>query len=132
MRFYSSFPNIIRHKCHFSALYFPVIPALLAALSLLYVAPVLVDAAHAAPWVAEDRMVTGSVVDASGEALPGATIAFRSPATGLVRYGAVSRPDGTFEVLVAPGRYEVEVRFVGFGALRRSLEVPAGEGVVRM
>jgi len=100
-------------------------------LSALFMMPV--DAAHAHQMATGEQVrVEGAITDADGEPLSGATIALRSPATGLIRYGVVSQPDGSFHVVVDPGVYEVEIRFVGFGTLRTRLEVDGGEGVVQM
>ncbi len=139
MQFIPRIPNNIRLERLFAAcyagagLFSPPWTLSRIVLSVLTVCLISVDAAHAgqAAPVGGIRVV-GAVFDAEGQSLAGATVAFRSRATGLVRYGVVSQPDGHFEVFVAPGVYVVEVRFVGFGTLRRNLEVATGEGVVRM
>ncbi len=62
----------------------------------------------------------GVVKDSKGELLPGATIVVAGS-----QQGVVSAYDGSFELGFAqPGRYQIEVRFVGFESIY--LEVEAG------
>src|SRR4051794_7956983 len=72
----------------------------------------LLPAARAA---AQDTgIVTGTVVDASGQVLPGATVALLNEGTTNVRtLTSDARGDFTFRA-VPPGRYTVTVELSGF------------------
>src|SRR4026209_145317 len=73
---------------------------------------IMLPAARAA---AQDTgIVTGTVVDASGQVLPGATVALTNEATTDVRTAtSTERGDFTFRA-VPPGRYSVTVELSGF------------------
>src|SRR5262249_54944817 len=73
---------------------------------------IMLPAARAA---AQDTgIVTGTVVDASGQVLPGATVALTNEATSDVRtITSNDRGDFTFRA-VPPGRYTVTVELSGF------------------
>jgi iron complex outermembrane recepter protein len=85
----------------------------------------------AAPAGAQDRAaaVTGRVVDASnGAPIAMATVAVMEE--GDLLTGTVTDPDGRFEVFPAPGAYDVEVSFVGFGSQTfADVRVAAGEDI---
>ena len=85
------------------------IAALLAAAALLV-------AMIATPAGAQERFsgLTGTVTDASGAVLPGATVAITNKETGKV-FTAVTGADGVYRVLdLEPGRYSVKVELSGF------------------
>ncbi len=70
----------------------------------------------ATPASTQERFggLTGTVTDASGSVLPGATISIASKTTGAVRT-VVSNTNGTFVVPdLDPGRYSVTVELQGF------------------
>src|SRR5262249_30350431 len=73
---------------------------------------IMLPATHAA---AQDTgIVTGTVVDASGQVLPGATVALTNEATIDVRtLTSNERGEFTFRA-VPPGRYTVTVELAGF------------------
>src|SRR5918999_2939674 len=62
--------------------------------------------------------VTGRVTGESGEPLQGATVT----ASGTTRV-AVARDDGTYRLVLPPGRYELRARLVGYTAARESVTV---------
>ncbi|MFN2565614.1 MAG: TonB-dependent receptor domain-containing protein [Gemmatimonadaceae bacterium] len=64
------------------------------------------------------RTVTGRVRGESGEPLQGATVT----ASGTTRL-AVTRDDGTYRLVLPPGRYELRARLVGYAAVRESVTV---------
>lgn len=73
-----------------------------------------------ATLASETATVTGAVKDASGAAVPGASVTARNVATGVTR-AAVTSIDGTFRIpALAPGGYEVSAELAGFATVRRS------------
>ena len=75
----------------------------------------LLVAMLATPAGAQERFsgLTGTVTDASGAVLPGATVAITNKETGKV-FTAVTGADGVYRVLdLEPGRYTRQVRAVG-------------------
>src|SRR5918999_4640070 len=62
--------------------------------------------------------VTGRVTGESGEPLQGATVT----ASGTTRV-AVTRDDGSYRLVLPPGRYELRARLVGYAAVRESVTV---------
>jgi iron complex outermembrane receptor protein len=64
------------------------------------------------------RVVTGRVTGELGEPLQGATVT----ASGTTRV-AVTRDDGTYRIVLPPGRYELRARLVGYAAARESVTV---------
>jgi hypothetical protein len=72
--------------------------------------------ATAAPLGAQERFsgLTGTVADASGAVLPGATVTITNKQTGKV-FTAVTGGDGVYRVLdLEPGRYTVKFELSGF------------------
>ena len=64
--------------------------------------------------------IVGTVTDASGSSVPGATVTLTSPATSQRRV-AQSSQDGNYEfVNLIPGRYNVEVEKTGFKRITRN------------
>jgi len=80
----------------------------------------LLTACVATPlFAAETATVIGRVTDASGAALPGATVAARNVDTGISR-SVVSEPTGAYRVpVLPPGAYEFTAELAGFGSARR-------------
>jgi outer membrane receptor protein involved in Fe transport len=75
--------------------------------------------------------IEGTVVDASGEPLPGANVVAIHQPTGS-RYGTATRANGrySFNSVRVGGPYEVQVTFVGFDAnIKEISEVQLGETV---
>lgn len=77
-----------------------------------------------------ESTLRGQVVDSQGEAVIAAPLNLRNLKTGQART-AQSGPDGNFLLAgLAPGEYEVEVRFAGFRAYRQTdLRLGAGQTV---
>ncbi len=72
--------------------------------------------------------VYGSITDASGAVLPGATIALSGPTIGGLT--TTSGPGGDFRFLnLDPGTYKLTVTMSGFTTLSREVVVTAGENV---
>ena len=69
--------------------------------------------------------MTGTVSDASGAVLPGATVTITNKETGKV-YTLVTAADGVYRILdLEPGRYSVKYELSGFQAERGSRRRPA-------
>jgi iron complex outermembrane receptor protein len=82
---------------------------------------VLAFALAAMPSIAggqEARTVTGRVTGELGEPLQGATVT----ASGTTRV-AVTRDDGSYRLVLPPGRYELRARLIGYAATRESVTV---------
>jgi Carboxypeptidase regulatory-like domain/TonB-dependent Receptor Plug Domain len=85
-------------------------------IAALATAVALLVAMTATPAGAQERFsgLTGTVTDASGAVLPGATVAITNKETGKV-FTAVTGADGVYRVLdLEPGRYSVKVELSGF------------------
>ncbi len=81
-------------------------------------AAVALIALASVPALAQERFsgLTGTVKDASGAVLPGATVTITNKETAKV-YTAVSGGDGIYRVLdLEPGRYSVKFELAGFQA----------------
>ncbi len=73
--------------------------------------------------------VVGRVTDASGGALPGATVTVTNPATGDTRMQVTGDTgDYTFSLLPI-GRYTLTIELAGFGNFGRTVQVSAGDRV---
>jgi iron complex outermembrane receptor protein len=85
---------------------------------------------YALPALAQPTgTISGTVRDASGAGVPGATLTATNQATSAT-LTAVSSADGGYSVHVAPGVYSVTVSLKGFGRqTRRDLKVEAGAAV---
>src|ERR671916_1232522 len=70
--------------------------------------------------------VTGRVTGENGEPLQGATVT----ASGTTRV-AVTRDDGSYRLVLPPGRYELRARLLGYTAARESVTVVGRESVTR-
>jgi hypothetical protein len=63
-----------------------------------------------------DTVILGTVADASGAVVPGATVTVLSSATGVAK-AAATNAQGEFEVrYLTPGTYDVSVRANGFSS----------------
>jgi iron complex outermembrane receptor protein len=69
--------------------------------------------------------LTGIVRDASGAAIPGATIRIVHAATGAAT-DAVSDTQGTYRATLAAGRYRIETTLQGFETVVRQIDLDAG------
>jgi iron complex outermembrane receptor protein len=76
--------------------------------------------------------LSGTVRDTFDRPVPGATIALRAEATGLVRFGTTSDADGAWQLTDIPaGTYVLEVRHVGYRSVQETLTVRGGERLER-
>ena len=66
--------------------------------------------------------VAGKVVAADGGAIAGATISVSG-----TQFGAIAGNDGTYRINLRPGRYELRARFIGYGLVRDSVVIVAGQ-----
>ena len=95
-------------------------------LSVVFIA--LVALVHGAPAYSQgtEGSIRGVVTDATGAAVPGATLTITNQATGAAKT-ATSAADGSYAVSVAPGAYNVTVALRGFGKQTRGdLKLEAG------
>jgi hypothetical protein len=76
-------------------------------------------------------LIEGRITDATGAALPGATVTVTQPDTGFIR-SVVSNELGLYHVLnVNPADYDVSVERSGFArATRRSVRIDVGQAVI--
>ena len=71
--------------------------------------------------------IVGRVTDASGGALPGATVTVTNPATGDTR-SQVTGGTGDYTFGLLPiGRYNLVIELQGFGSFTRAVQVSAGD-----
>src|SRR5262245_59823858 len=84
-------------------------------LSLILCAVLIMLLSAAGPAAAQDTgIVTGTVVDASGQVLPGASVALTNEATANLRSMVTNeRGEFTFRA-VPPGQYTIAVELSGF------------------
>lgn len=82
-------------------------------------------------WSQGTASLSGTVTDATGAVIPGATITLTNEATGATRV-ATSGPDGAYTfALVPPGTYRVEFKMQGFKtAVRDNVALPIGTNQV--
>jgi iron complex outermembrane receptor protein len=83
----------------------------------------------AAAW-AQGGRITGTVRDATGAAVPGATITATNEATAASQT-TTTAVDGTYSLAVAPGTYSVSAVLLGFRRVAEVVEVGAGAAVQR-
>jgi hypothetical protein len=71
--------------------------------------------------------LTGRIIDASGDVVPGVTVTLRSEDTGLVRTAVTNATGDYLFALIPPGRYSVEAELAGFKKVeRRGIVVSVG------
>ncbi len=99
-----------------------------AAICLFCLGPVDQALAAEAPaaLAAATAVVRGSVVDATGAAVPGAQIAV-TPVRPGAPFATMSDARGRFELLVIPGDYTIQVAFPGFAELSRRVTARTGQ-----
>jgi iron complex outermembrane recepter protein len=73
------------------------------------------------------RTVTGRVTGEAGEPLQGATVT----ASGTTRV-ATTRDDGSYRLILPPGRYELRARLIGYAAVRESVTVAPRSGAAEV
>lgn len=83
-------------------------------------------AAHAQVTTAD---VVGRVTDASGAALPGATVTITNPATGDTRRQVTGGTGDYVFTLLPIGRYTLEVELEGFNPYGGALQLSAGDRI---
>src|SRR6476661_9977525 len=75
----------------------------------------------------ETARIQGTVTDAAGAAIAGATVTVRSAGTGR-EVKAVSNDDGTYSLLsLQPGRYEVEVTQANFKTTKQEITLDVAQ-----
>jgi subtilisin family serine protease len=85
----------------------------------------IIDALAAAAAATDGNVVEGTVTDANGSPVPGATV---ETAFGTdIETGA----DGSFELYVADGNWELTVDQFGYGTVTESVDVSGGETVTQ-
>ncbi|MCY4159521.1 MAG: TonB-dependent receptor [Bacteroidetes bacterium] len=66
---------------------------------------------------------SGAVQSSDGVPLAGATIQFFQENSPVAQYSTVTDRRGDFNLVVAPGIYTIEIRFLGYETLRQQIEV---------
>jgi iron complex outermembrane receptor protein len=79
------------------------------------------------PLLAQNVTVSGTVVDATGGVVPGATVDLTDE---RVRVSTTTGPTGEFSFEVAPGTYELTVSLVGFAQVTQSVNAAAGSAPI--
>jgi len=97
------------------------IPARLLMLCIMVALPASV--------LAQEAVVTGTVTDTTGGALPGVTIKAVNDASGN-SFEAVTDGRGAYLLAVRIGTYQMTVTLTGFGTVTRSLELLVGQTTV--
>src|SRR6476620_10727551 len=72
--------------------------------------------------LAQTATLKGTVKDASGNPLSGASVTLQGQSRGTT-----SKNDGTFSLLVNPGTLTVNASYVGFATARQTITVASGE-----
>src|SRR5262245_11263074 len=75
------------------------------------------------PRLSQNVTVAGTVVDASGGLVPGATVDL---ANDRIRVSTTTGSRGEFSFEVEPGTYELTVSLVGFAQVTQSVAAAAG------
>ncbi|HEX7069477.1 MAG TPA: carboxypeptidase-like regulatory domain-containing protein, partial [Rhodothermales bacterium] len=96
------------------------LPSLLCLVVISLWAGSLPASAQMAPPGAAQAGIRGTVEDASsGQPIQTATVAVWSATDSTLVTGAVTDPDGAFAIQgLRPGRYYIEVSFIGYGTER--------------
>ncbi|MBA3890701.1 MAG: TonB-dependent receptor, partial [Gemmatimonadaceae bacterium] len=72
--------------------------------------------------------LTGSVVGEAGQPIGSASVAVRSARDSALVAGAIARTDGTFRIEgLAPGRYSVRLRAIGYAPVEKPLTITMAE-----
>ena len=72
--------------------------------------------------------LAGAVVGEAGQPIASASIAVRSARDSSLVAGAIAKPDGTFRIEgIAPGRYLVRVRAIGYAPVEKPLAITPAE-----
>jgi hypothetical protein len=74
--------------------------------------------ASSAGWASKVSSISGTVVDSTGAAIPGATIVLKNLASGE-RDSSVSDVNGSYSFSVAAGPYEIQITNTGFRVFRQ-------------
>ncbi|MBM3735508.1 MAG: carboxypeptidase regulatory-like domain-containing protein [Acidobacteria bacterium] len=98
----------------------------------LPVAIVLITSATALYGQGTTGQITGSVTDASGAVIPGATVAAVNDGTGLKREAVTNEQGNYLLPLLPPGLYRVSITKTGFRPLARTNLTLAVDQTVRM
>jgi len=102
-----------------------VVPRLLDGWALLIVSLLAFSAPDAAAQSA--AILTGTIVDESDSPLPGANVSLYEAGASTVLEGMSTGTDGTFQFEnLEPGRYVVEIRFVGYAERQITVTLEAG------
>ena len=100
--------------------------ALLAQTAIILVALMF---APSVAWANQTSFISGSVVDSTGAAIPGAAVILQNLASGQ-RDTSVSDGSGSYSFSLAPGRYQIEVTSAGFKVFRQGpIEITEGADV---
>jgi len=78
---------------------------------------------NAPAWAQGQARITGVVRDATGAALPGATVT-ATHLTSSTSRTATTGVDGSYSIALPPGAYTVSVSLAGFRRASRGVEVP--------
>jgi len=92
-------------------------PAIFLSRIVVVVTAVILMLASAA-WASESPSISGTIVDSTGAAIPGATIVLRNLASGK-RDTSVSDGNGSYSFSAPSGRYEIQVTSTGFKVFRQ-------------
>ncbi|NQV72351.1 carboxypeptidase regulatory-like domain-containing protein [bacterium] len=77
------------------------------------------------PLVASEAVIKGKVKDAEGKAVSGANVAIK--VGGITQFSTITSTDGSFQLNVEKGSYEMVVSSTGFESASVSLSVSAGQ-----
>lgn len=91
----------------------PLLKSILLWSSLFLLSILLPTLFHPSMGWAQNSVVTGTVTDPSGAAVPAAAVKIRNTKTGVVS-AAVTNGSGIYRVIEAPGVYDVTVQKAGF------------------
>ena len=99
-------------------------------LTWLTAAVMFIIPATAAAQVGQTAVLTGTVTDSSGAAIPGATVTVTSPSMIGGSRSVVTEADGTYRFpALAPGTYEVTYELQGFTSSKREVRLLLGQTI---